>query len=215
MADRHSCPCTAATTCMHACAVSRSVYPGQQLRSAMAGCARAAHHALCAVHRERPGWLAGCLAVVAESYARIFFRNSISTGELYPCEARQRLCDVFETGDEVELDMEADKITRLSTGAPRHTMTHTARVAATGVCNHAARGGGARGICRCCCRQCVAEFRHSQSGLVALPQLRSGVQVTVHAWTAGWSSQHGGPPGPCSRHIMSPALSVQCLTILH
>eukprot|EP00892_Ulva_mutabilis_P009586 jgi/Ulvmu1/69/UM001_0072.1 len=59
---------------------------------------------------------AGCKVVVAESYARIFFRNSISTGELYPCETVQRLCDVFETGDEVEVDMEGNKITRLSTG---------------------------------------------------------------------------------------------------
>lgn len=54
--------------------------------------------------------------VVAESYARIFFRNSISTGELYPCESTQRLCEIFETGDEVEVDMEDNKITRLSTG---------------------------------------------------------------------------------------------------
>lgn len=62
-------------------------------------------------------WAAGCKVVVAESYARIFFRNSISTGELYPCETPERLCDTFETGEEVEVDMEADTITRCSTGA--------------------------------------------------------------------------------------------------
>src|SRR2546425_4479919 len=31
---------------------------------------------------------AGCKAVLAESFARIFFRNCVATGELYPCEAR-------------------------------------------------------------------------------------------------------------------------------
>src|SRR5260370_11841902 len=30
---------------------------------------------------------AGCQVVVAESFARIFFRNSIATGELYPYES--------------------------------------------------------------------------------------------------------------------------------
>ena len=34
---------------------------------------------------------AGTKAVVAESYARIFFRNSVATGELYPLECRERL----------------------------------------------------------------------------------------------------------------------------
>lgn len=40
----------------------------------------------------------GCQAVVAESYARIFFRNCIATGELYPCETTARLCEEFKTG---------------------------------------------------------------------------------------------------------------------
>ena len=35
---------------------------------------------------------AGCKVVLAESFARIFFRNSVATGELYPCEAVDRLC---------------------------------------------------------------------------------------------------------------------------
>ena len=48
---------------------------------------------------------AGVQAVVAESFARIFFRNSIATGELYPVECCQRLCDTLATGDEVELDL--------------------------------------------------------------------------------------------------------------
>ncbi|KZV53302.1 dedicator of cytokinesis protein 7-like [Dorcoceras hygrometricum] len=36
---------------------------------------------------------AGVTAVVAESYARIFFRNSVSTGEVYPLESEARLCE--------------------------------------------------------------------------------------------------------------------------
>lgn len=44
---------------------------------------------------------AGTKVVVAETYARIFFRNCISTGEMYPVETDVRLCDVITTGQEV------------------------------------------------------------------------------------------------------------------
>ncbi|XAR57501.1 3-isopropylmalate dehydratase [Bertholletia excelsa] len=36
---------------------------------------------------------AGVAAVVAESYARIFFRNSVATGEVYPLESEVRVCE--------------------------------------------------------------------------------------------------------------------------
>jgi len=49
--------------------------------------------------------------VVAESYARIFFRNSIATGELYPYESRERLIDVCRTGDIATLDFDNDTFT--------------------------------------------------------------------------------------------------------
>jgi 3-isopropylmalate/(R)-2-methylmalate dehydratase small subunit len=52
---------------------------------------------------------AGCHVVLAESFARIFFRNSVATGELYPCEIGDRLCDVLKTGDVITVDM--DKLT--------------------------------------------------------------------------------------------------------
>jgi hypothetical protein len=42
--------------------------------------------------------LAGSQVVVAESYARIFFRNCMSTGELYPVETDLRVCDELKTG---------------------------------------------------------------------------------------------------------------------
>ena len=54
--------------------------------------------------------------VVAETYARIFFRNCIATGELYPCETSARLVEEFETGEEAEVDMESNVLTRLRDG---------------------------------------------------------------------------------------------------
>ena len=60
---------------------------------------------------------AGTKAVVAESFARIFFRNCVATGELYPCETPTRLVDVFRTNEEVVLDLEANTLTNVTTGA--------------------------------------------------------------------------------------------------
>jgi 3-isopropylmalate/(R)-2-methylmalate dehydratase small subunit len=54
---------------------------------------------------------AGCRIVLAESFARIFFRNSVATGELYPCELTERLCDVLKTGDVVSVDLDACTVT--------------------------------------------------------------------------------------------------------
>ncbi len=50
---------------------------------------------------------AGVQAVIAESYARIFFRNCVATGELFPFDCPERLCDLIQTGDEVTLDFDA------------------------------------------------------------------------------------------------------------
>ena len=54
---------------------------------------------------------AGVQAVVAESFARIFFRNCVATGELYPYDAAERLCDIIKTGDEATLDFDHDTLT--------------------------------------------------------------------------------------------------------
>jgi 3-isopropylmalate/(R)-2-methylmalate dehydratase small subunit len=54
---------------------------------------------------------AGVEAVVAESFARIFFRNSVATGELYPFDSTLRLCDIVKTGDEATLDFDNDTLT--------------------------------------------------------------------------------------------------------
>jgi len=50
-------------------------------------------------------------AVIAQSFARIFFRNSVATGELYPYDSTERLCDVLKTGDEATLDFDKDTLT--------------------------------------------------------------------------------------------------------
>jgi len=59
---------------------------------------------------------AGCRVVLAESFARIFFRNSVSTGELYPCECLDRLCEIFKTGDVVTVDLDAGSLTAKDSG---------------------------------------------------------------------------------------------------
>jgi len=53
---------------------------------------------------------AGVQAVIAETYARIFFRNAVATGELFPFESTERLCDVISTGDEVTLDFDKEEL---------------------------------------------------------------------------------------------------------
>jgi 3-isopropylmalate/(R)-2-methylmalate dehydratase small subunit len=60
---------------------------------------------------------AGCRIVLAESFARIFFRNSVATGELYPCECVDRLCDILHTGDVVAVDLDKATVTSQLNGA--------------------------------------------------------------------------------------------------
>jgi 3-isopropylmalate/(R)-2-methylmalate dehydratase small subunit len=63
------------------------------------GCGSSREHAPIALDA------AGIEAVVAEFYARIFFRNSVNGGYLIPFESTRRLCEVVCTGDELELDV--------------------------------------------------------------------------------------------------------------
>src|SRR5438105_10362725 len=59
---------------------------------------------------------AGVVAVVAEFYARIFYRNSINGGYLTPFESAERLCDRVCTGDELRLDVAAGVLHNVTTG---------------------------------------------------------------------------------------------------
>ncbi len=54
--------------------------------------------------------------ILAESFARIFFRNCVATGELYPCEISERLCDTLKTGDVVTVDLDKATVTAQATG---------------------------------------------------------------------------------------------------
>lgn len=74
------------------------------------GCGSSREHAPLALAE------AGVKAVVAEFYARIFYRNSINGGYLIPFEADQRLVEKFKTGDEVEIDVTAGKLKNRRTG---------------------------------------------------------------------------------------------------
>lgn len=64
------------------------------------GCGSSREHAPLAIQ------VAGVEVVIAEFYARIFFRNSVNGGYLIPYETPQRLCDKIRTGDEVRLDLQ-------------------------------------------------------------------------------------------------------------
>lgn len=59
---------------------------------------------------------AGITAVVAEFYARIFFRNCVNGGFLVPCETTERLIGFIQTGDEVTIDLQALTLAHPSSG---------------------------------------------------------------------------------------------------
>ena len=60
--------------------------------------------------------VAGVKAVVAESYARIFYRNSVDGGFVIPFESSSKLNDKIKTGDDVEVDLESSKIINHTSG---------------------------------------------------------------------------------------------------
>lgn len=59
---------------------------------------------------------AGVAAVVAESYARIFFRNSVATGEVYPLESEGRICEECKTGHTVTIELAESLLINHTTG---------------------------------------------------------------------------------------------------
>jgi 3-isopropylmalate/(R)-2-methylmalate dehydratase small subunit len=74
------------------------------------GCGSSREHAPIALNA------AGIAAVVAEFYARIFYRNAINGGYLTPFESEVRLCDRVCTGDEVRIDLAGSVLQNLTTG---------------------------------------------------------------------------------------------------
>lgn len=74
------------------------------------GCGSSREHAPIALNA------AGITAVVAEFYARIFYRNSVNGGYLIPFETAHRLCEEIRTGDEVEINVIDSRLRNLTTG---------------------------------------------------------------------------------------------------
>jgi 3-isopropylmalate/(R)-2-methylmalate dehydratase small subunit len=68
------------------------------------GCGSSREHAPLALAE------AGVEAVVAVSYARIFFRNAVNGGYLIPYESVEDLSRIIATGDEVELDVKSNEL---------------------------------------------------------------------------------------------------------
>jgi 3-isopropylmalate/(R)-2-methylmalate dehydratase small subunit len=87
---------------------------------------------------------AGVKCVIAEFYARIFFRNSVNGGYLIPFESEQRLVDKISTGDELEVRLD-EKLVINKTKNQRHALKPLGDVLpiieAGGVFNYAKQAG--------------------------------------------------------------------------
>src|SRR5205085_4568272 len=59
---------------------------------------------------------AGVQCVIAEFYARIFFRNSVNGGYIIPIESVERLVDKVRTGDELEVNLDTHVVTNKTRG---------------------------------------------------------------------------------------------------
>jgi len=68
------------------------------------GCGSSREHAPAAMD------IAGIQAVVAPSYARIFYRNAVDGGFLIPFESEDDLHQKIQTGDQLTIDKEENKI---------------------------------------------------------------------------------------------------------
>ncbi len=65
---------------------------------------------------------AGCKCVIAEFYARIFFRNSVNGGYLIPFESVERLVEKVRTGDELEVNLDEQVVINRSQGNARYEL---------------------------------------------------------------------------------------------
>ncbi len=59
---------------------------------------------------------AGVTCVIAEFYARIFFRNSVNGGYLIPFESTSRLVEKIQTGDELEVHLDGPYVLNKTRG---------------------------------------------------------------------------------------------------
>ncbi len=75
------------------------------------GCGSSREHAPFALQK------AGVKAVVAASYARIFYRNAVDGGFLLPLESEEKINRHFKTGELVEIRVEENLLIRLENRA--------------------------------------------------------------------------------------------------
>jgi len=78
------------------------------------GCGSSREHAPFALYK------AGIKAIVANSYARIFYRNCIDGGFLVPLEIKEDIWRIFETDEYIVINLEQLKLTRLKTNHGYH-----------------------------------------------------------------------------------------------
>ena len=62
--------------------------------------------------------IAGIQAIIAESYARIFYRNSVDGGFFIPFETSRKLVDEICTGDNLMIDVEKETLPNETTSTP-------------------------------------------------------------------------------------------------
>lgn len=74
------------------------------------GCGSSREHAPFALEK------AGVNAIIAESYARIFYRNSVDGGFLVPLESPVKVNSEISTGDELEIDLDSYKLKNQTSG---------------------------------------------------------------------------------------------------
>ncbi len=103
------------------------------------GCGSSREHAPLAIAE------AGASCVVAEFYARIFFRNSVNGGYVVPFETGERLVELIKTGDELEIDVGKGEMKNVTQGGRVHKLKPLGDVApiidAGGVFEYAKESG--------------------------------------------------------------------------
>jgi 3-isopropylmalate/(R)-2-methylmalate dehydratase small subunit len=74
------------------------------------GCGSSREHAPFALEK------AGVKAVVAESYARIFFRNAVDGGFIVPYETKEKINNKIKTNDEIVINLVENKLVNKTSG---------------------------------------------------------------------------------------------------
>jgi 3-isopropylmalate/(R)-2-methylmalate dehydratase small subunit len=74
------------------------------------GCGSSREHAPIALSH------AGIKAIIAPSFARIFYRNAVDGGYLLPIEIEESTLDKISDKDEIEIDIKNNRITNLTKG---------------------------------------------------------------------------------------------------